>query len=402
MTHAKRHSTLAATLLAVLLLCVTTHAQAAVEVGDYPVLNFKATDGTHITSEALKGRIVIIDFWATWCGPCIRAMPHMIKLNNEYASRGVQIIGVSLDTDRGDLEKYVRRQKLPWPQHYDGRGWKSPLVKAFGVRGIPRIYLLSPEGEVLWVGHPNNLDAQLQSAMKTHPPTPRDNAQDDSPSAIEARKQATEAIQQAHDSIDAGDFSEMLRQIAQVPEDLVSDRRILGNARVLFAKLELVEEQAQALDEAKQANPDGAQRLDALAKALVDQSTTDDSAPADAGPHPKLIASKLTQADRAHENEDFARAYELYTWLIDRAAATDPGRAAALRVAEYEADDDRMQLIREAEADRQAKALLTLAQSYEAAGKQELAKQTYEQILAEYQDAEECCGEARSALAKLD
>ncbi len=83
--------------------------RADVSVGDHPEINFTATDGKKITSESLRGRLVIVDFWATWCGPCVKAVPHMVKLNNQYAAKGVQLIGVSRDRDKRALDRFVKK-----------------------------------------------------------------------------------------------------------------------------------------------------------------------------------------------------------------------------------------------------------------------------------------------------
>jgi len=264
-------------------------------------------------------------------------MPHMTELNREFASQGVQIIGVSLDSDRGSLSKFVRKHKLTWPQYYDGRGWKNKLAKAWGVNSIPRIFLLSPDGEVLWSGHPNGLDKQLKQAMQSHPPRLDEIASgssSQSASANQARDDAVNAIQQARTAIDDGDLAQMLSLVAQVPDEVLTDRRVLGNARVLLAKLKLADDQADALTSAKEANPDAAARLDAITQAIRNQTASADTDSPEPKVHPKLIAAKFAQARKAHDAEDYPRAYRLYNWLLDRASETDEGHTAAQRIAE--------------------------------------------------------------------
>ncbi len=130
--------------------------------GAKPQFTLNYTDGSTITNEDLKGKIVVMDFWATWCGPCMASMPHMIELNKKYADKGVQVVGISLDRSEDTLKKTVADKGMDWPQHYDG---DRVITRKFGVSGIPTIYILSPEGEVLWRGHPSDVDEHLEKAI---------------------------------------------------------------------------------------------------------------------------------------------------------------------------------------------------------------------------------------------
>src|SRR5687767_5098362 len=102
----KHHLRFLAALAAVVFAPVFAGAQ--VKVGDTPELSFRAIDGSDVDLKSLRGKIVLIDFWATWCGPCMAEAGHMIETNKKYSDKGLQIIGISLDQNKSALEKAVK------------------------------------------------------------------------------------------------------------------------------------------------------------------------------------------------------------------------------------------------------------------------------------------------------
>jgi thiol-disulfide isomerase/thioredoxin len=110
---------------------------------------FDAVDlsGKHWEEEAVRGKVVLIDFWATWCGPCLEEFPALKHLYEKYHPRGLEIIGVSLDTQgRVELERWLRRLRLPWPQFADFRGYSGELARRYAVTSIPTNFLVSRNG----------------------------------------------------------------------------------------------------------------------------------------------------------------------------------------------------------------------------------------------------------------
>ncbi len=91
-------------------------ARGVVVVGDKPTLEFQAADGSQVSLERLKGKIVIVDFWATWCGPCMAEAGHMVELNEKHAAEGVQLIGISLDEDKSAMVATAKEKGFTWPQ----------------------------------------------------------------------------------------------------------------------------------------------------------------------------------------------------------------------------------------------------------------------------------------------
>ena len=112
-----------------------------------------AITGTKISMADLRGQVVVIDYWATWCGPCIAEMPHMKELYAKYHDQGVEFIGVSLDNneDRGGLtalKEYVAKNEVPWPQYYQGNGWAGEFSVSWGINSIPALFIIDKHGNL--------------------------------------------------------------------------------------------------------------------------------------------------------------------------------------------------------------------------------------------------------------
>lgn len=115
-----------------------------------PELNFKSPEGEVITLESLRGNYVLIDFWASWCGPCRRENPNVVKAYNKYKDKGFTVYSVSLDKDKGRWVQAIKADGLIWPNHVsDLKQWQSEAVKIYGFRGIPHTVLIDKEGKIL-------------------------------------------------------------------------------------------------------------------------------------------------------------------------------------------------------------------------------------------------------------
>ena len=114
----------------------------------FPELKFKSADRREVDVAQLKGKVVLLDFWATWCGPCCRAMPEVKEAYRTYKEHGFEVIGISLDQDLAAMNGYTQKQGLPWPQYFDGKGWGNEVAKRFHVHSIPRFLILDREGIV--------------------------------------------------------------------------------------------------------------------------------------------------------------------------------------------------------------------------------------------------------------
>ena len=120
-------------------------------------------EGEEISLESLRGKIVLIDFWASWCGPCRRENPNVVKLYNEYKEQGFEILGVSLDRTKDRWVQAIAADKLTWLHISDLKGWKSKYAQQYGVSSIPQTVLLDREGKII---ARNLRGAQLAQRLK--------------------------------------------------------------------------------------------------------------------------------------------------------------------------------------------------------------------------------------------
>jgi peroxiredoxin len=115
----------------------------------FPDFQVKDLAGKPLSISGLKGKVVLIDFWATWCGPCVAELPNVLKAYEQYHKDGFEIVGISLDSDKAKLEKFIADKKMTWAQFFDGKGWKNELGQKYGVNSIPATYLLNGEGIIV-------------------------------------------------------------------------------------------------------------------------------------------------------------------------------------------------------------------------------------------------------------
>ena len=115
----------------------------------FPGFNEQDLAGNPLSVSAYRGKVTMVDFWATWCGPCRGELPNVIATYQKYHNLGFDIIGVSLDESRDDLTGFISSNGMAWAQYFDGQGWQNKLARQYQVLSIPMDYLLDRHGIII-------------------------------------------------------------------------------------------------------------------------------------------------------------------------------------------------------------------------------------------------------------
>jgi hypothetical protein len=320
-----------------------------------------------------------------------------VAIFNEYTNRGVVMVGVSLDTDRAALDRIVRERKMDWPMQYDPRGWGNPLVRTFGVTGIPQVFIIDPSGRVAWRGHAGLLRENLDRVIRETPP------QLVEPRVLADAKAVLDDVERL---LASKDIRGALRLATRFPEAAAVDGPTAERHATLSLRLEEAADQilkdATALaDEQRYAEAvarleeirDGMRGTSLATRASEELATLMENpeikAQIEANRASAAASAALDDAMRLHTaaaTDPAAKpaAYKALKSVVTRFAKTAPGESAAKLVAEYEADAAFIRSVRDAEAADRARGLMGIADNYARNGMPDKAEAKYREIIAAF------------------
>ena len=144
---------------------------------------------------SMRGRVVLIDFWATWCGPCVGSIPHIQELHDKFADQGLVVIGHTDASSRG-LESFIQKHKITYPISVGAN-----IGDNYGVTGIPALVIIDADGKVAWQGHPGGLQESLITELLTKVDL---SAGSGIANPVFEKKSSIQAVQQIEEAIEAG------------------------------------------------------------------------------------------------------------------------------------------------------------------------------------------------------
>lgn len=116
---------------------------------EFPDFEADDIDGKPLSISQFKNKVILVDFWASWCGPCVAEMPHVVAAYKKHHDQGFEIIGISLDNSREDFMNFMKKNGMTWRQYFDGKGWQNELARKYAVNSIPATFLLGPDGKII-------------------------------------------------------------------------------------------------------------------------------------------------------------------------------------------------------------------------------------------------------------
>lgn len=135
--------------------------------GEAPDITMKDPAGNDRSLYDLRGKVVLLDFWASWCGPCRRANPAVVQVYQEFKDKGFDVFSVSLDNKQEAWIQAIQKDQLTWPNHVSQlKGWQSEICRDYAIRAVPTTYLIDKEGKILGINlEPQELSVKLKEIL---------------------------------------------------------------------------------------------------------------------------------------------------------------------------------------------------------------------------------------------
>ena len=129
--------------------------------------HYKDTKGRDLKLTQYRGKALLVNFWASWCGACKKEMPNVIKTYNKYKDQGFEVLGISLDDKKSALDSYLKEKNITWRQFFDGKGWKNDIAQQYNISSIPATFLLDKKGIIRAVDLRGELlEKQIEKILK--------------------------------------------------------------------------------------------------------------------------------------------------------------------------------------------------------------------------------------------
>ena len=142
------------------------------QIGKPLDIHFTALDGREVDLAKLKGKVVLVEFWSTSCGPCIAEMPTIKAAYEKLHDRGFEVVSISLDDKEAALRRFIKEKELPWPQHFDGKGWENQFAVQYGIFSIPTMWLVDTHGHLVDTNARFDLERRVTSLFGPQTSTP--------------------------------------------------------------------------------------------------------------------------------------------------------------------------------------------------------------------------------------
>ena len=136
------------------------------QVGQPLDIRFTALDGREVDLAKLKGKVVLVEFWSTSCGPCIAELPALKAAYEKSHGRGFEVVAIALDYKESVLRRFIKEKELPWPQHFDGKGWENKFAVQFGIFSIPTTWLVDKRGILVDTYSRSDLEQRIGSLLR--------------------------------------------------------------------------------------------------------------------------------------------------------------------------------------------------------------------------------------------